>query len=1005
MTPRRICVLLAPVLLVTAWGRAQDPARARWPLTDPAAGGTGGAVLTEGRIAASPELLRTTEINQYTGYNASQRVRMAGTNNTWPPLQTAPIDSVHIEFSVRAPSGFTLRVDSLSLRIGAHSTTHMKAHIAYSTDSGFASPVAVPYVTGNPENCLNPQTSPHTPVGAAPGVTLGEGERLLVRVYPWLHNQSTGLTGKYVCVQEVVIAGAAFPIPAAASATWPLTSSQSALVTGLLEAGDQVLMGLTHDSYGYHGAGGGPPNCDRITPPDGTWPAEPLPNPARYVQYGVRTPGGVTLAVSSVSCLLGARNAAGLRAEIRASRDSAFGVSSLLTADAPLDTAELALRSFALTDTISPGSGFYLRVLPHGTVPAGPGSFFCAAQVTVAGTTTGSAVVRPGVTTVQPGDISTTSASGGGNVSSDGGSAVTERGVCWSDAGVPTVQDPRTSDGTGTGPFASVLSPLNPGTLYHVRAYATNAAGTAYGEDRLFATLAALVPPTVVTGSVTGIMATTAQGTGAVTAWGGDTVTERGLCWNTTGGPTTGDRKIASGGGTGSFTAMLSGLLPGTPYHVRAYAVNSIGTGYGNETSFTTQIQAPSVTRVVAQDSSGDYTTVQAAFNDVPPNYTGTYTILVRRGVYYEKLLLGANRVNVVLLGEHRDSTILTYDDYSGRVRDSIVIGTSTSYSVAIDASDFTARNLTIRNTATTAQAVALRTNGDRQAYYDCNILGYQDTYYAWGGSGTGRIYNRNCRIRGSVDFIFGRNIVLFDSCTVHVNRNGGTLTAASTEPGARYGLVFRDCVLEADSIGFDGNPITSFYLGRPWQAAPRTVFLRCREPAVLHPAGWLAWNVAPALYGEHACTGPGYRPAQRVPWSVQLGDSAAALHTPEDIFGRNAVSPPFPGDWVPPDPPPVTGMPEAPEDLPPREYGLNQNYPNPFNGVSLLEFRLAERDHVRLSVFDVLGREVARLTDAVLEPGLHRLRFDGSGLSSGTYFSRLRAGGTVRTRKMMLLK
>ncbi|HBQ61645.1 MAG TPA: pectin esterase, partial [Balneolaceae bacterium] len=107
----------------------------------------------------------------------------------------------------------------------------------------------------------------------------------------------------------------------------------------------------------------------------------------------------------------------------------------------------------------------------------------------------------------------------------------------------------------------------------------------------------------------------------------------------------------------------------------------------------------------------------------------------------------------------------------------------------------------------------------------------------------------------------FGRNIVVFDSTQIHINRDGGTLTAAATEAESKFGFVFIDNVISADSIGFDGDPIERFYLGRPWQVSPRTVFLNTYYPKSLSPSGWLSWNVEPAMYGEYNCSGPGCVP------------------------------------------------------------------------------------------------------------------------------------------------
>ena len=81
------------------------------------------------------------------------------------------------------------------------------------------------------------------------------------------------------------------------------------------------------------------------------------------------------------------------------------------------------------------------------------------------------------------------SATGGGTITSDGGASVTERGVCWSTAHNPTISDSKTSDGMGTGTFTSSISGLNSVTTYYVRAYATNSAGIAYGNEITFTTL------------------------------------------------------------------------------------------------------------------------------------------------------------------------------------------------------------------------------------------------------------------------------------------------------------------------------------------------------------------------------------------------------------------------------------------------------------------------------------------------------------------------------------
>jgi uncharacterized protein (TIGR02145 family) len=201
----------------------------------------------------------------------------------------------------------------------------------------------------------------------------------------------------------------------------------------------------------------------------------------------------------------------------------------------------------------------------------------------------------PTLTTTAISSITTTSASSGGNITDDGGAEVTARGVCWGTAANPTVSGSKTNDGTGIGSFTSSISGLTENTLYYVRAYATNSAGTAYGNEVSFTT-EQIVGATITTTDPSAVTSTSATSGGNITSDGGASITERGICWATTANPTTASNKVASGTGTGTFTANITGLQPGTLYHVRAYAINSFGPAYGADKSFTTLAIAPTVT-------------------------------------------------------------------------------------------------------------------------------------------------------------------------------------------------------------------------------------------------------------------------------------------------------------------------------------------------------------------------------------------------------------------------
>jgi hypothetical protein len=207
--------------------------------------------------------------------------------------------------------------------------------------------------------------------------------------------------------------------------------------------------------------------------------------------------------------------------------------------------------------------------------------------------TTNNNITPPRVTTTTVTSITTTTAQSGGNVTSDGGATVSARGVCWSTSQNPTTANSKTTNGTGTGAFTSSLTGLSPNNTYYVRAYATNSQGTAYGNQLSFTIPPNNTLPKVTTTTVTSITTTTAQSGGNVTSDGGATVSARGVCWSTSQNPTTANSKTNNGTGTGIFTSSLTGLLPNTTYYVRAYAINTIGTSYGNEISFKTKDGVP----------------------------------------------------------------------------------------------------------------------------------------------------------------------------------------------------------------------------------------------------------------------------------------------------------------------------------------------------------------------------------------------------------------------------
>ena len=216
------------------------------------------------------------------------------------------------------------------------------------------------------------------------------------------------------------------------------------------------------------------------------------------------------------------------------------------------------------------------------------------------GNPTASNSLVPELTTSQVSSVTDSSALCGGTITSDGGSTVTARGVCWGTNNTPTTSDNKTSDGDGAGVFTSKISGLHPVTKYYIRAYATNSAGTGYGSAMSFTTPASV--PELTTSSINNITNSSASCGGTITSDGGASVTERGVCWSTTTHPTIYDNKTSDGDGVGVYISEISGLVANTSYYVRAYAKNNVGVGYGNTLVFLTE--SPETGTMTDQDGN-----------------------------------------------------------------------------------------------------------------------------------------------------------------------------------------------------------------------------------------------------------------------------------------------------------------------------------------------------------------------------------------------------------------
>lgn len=295
-------------------------------------------------------------------------------------------------------------------------------------------------------------------------------------------------------------------------------------------------------------------------------------------------------------------------------------------------------------------------------------------------------------------------------------------------------------------------------------------------------------------------------------------------------------------------------------------------------------------TITVDKTGGGDFTEIQKAINSTRDLGPGFVEIHIKNGVYNEKLEIPTWKHKLRLIGEDRDKTVLTNNDFSGK-KDSItgeVLSTFTSYTLLVSGDEVELENLTVKNSSCgEGQAVALHVQGDKFISKNVDILGCQDTIYA--ATGNSRQYYKNCYIEGTTDFIFGQATALFEGCTIKSLRNS-YITAAATTQNQDFGFVFLDCKLIAD------DDVNEVYLGRPWRPYAQTVFINSEFGAHILPEGWNPWpgdemfpeKQETTFYAEYNNFGPGAKTSERLEWTKQLRKKEAKKYTAANIFKRD---------------------------------------------------------------------------------------------------------------------
>ncbi|MBR1585493.1 MAG: hypothetical protein IJ662_08145 [Clostridia bacterium] len=321
---------------------------------------------------------------------------------------------------------------------------------------------------------------------------------------------------------------------------------------------------------------------------------------------------------------------------------------------------------------------------------------------------------------------------------------------------------------------------------------------------------------------------------------------------------------------------------------------------------------------IIAQDGSGDFTTIQAAIDAVPAGGRSPTLLLIRPGEYRERVVV--NKDHLRLVGEDRDRTVITHSACArDKNPDGTERGTFLSFTMLVTGRNVEIDRLTIRNDAgdgdTAGQAVAVYAAGDRGVWRDCRLIACQDTLFCGplmpkvlrdiaprtadapcvdsvGDAPVtyARQYFEHCFIQGDVDFIFGPYRCWFEGCTLYMNARGGWYTAANTPQDQPHGLVFHRCRLTG------ACPPGRAYLGRPWRKFARTVFLHCDMDACVAPEGFRDWDADKRITsrcGEFGTTGVRADQSTRHPAQKRLTEEdAMALTVPQVLGGFDGWRP-----------------------------------------------------------------------------------------------------------------
>lgn len=276
---------------------------------------------------------------------------------------------------------------------------------------------------------------------------------------------------------------------------------------------------------------------------------------------------------------------------------------------------------------------------------------------------------------------------------------------------------------------------------------------------------------------------------------------------------------------------------------------------------------------VVDINGTGDYTKIQDAINAAPSGRTAPWLIFIKSGNYNEVIVVPKEKTFIHLIGQDKKSTIIHYklNVQSQPKEDSKWYQNDTAawkYSVhnpeakvynfpgevvTINAPDFYAENISFVNDwgvekQNGPQSLALSTQADRMAFYNCIFRSFQDTWMTSMKGIDDRTYVSNCRIEGAVDYFYGGGDAYVEKTTLYNVRSGSVIVAPSHKEGTKYGYVFDHCTIDGNAAAADGK----LKMGRPWHNRPIAIYLHTVMKIPVSKEGWTDMGAIPAIFADY---------------------------------------------------------------------------------------------------------------------------------------------------------